>query len=649
MDTTTTATATPHPPRPPPLPAVVSTTSAKQQKEVREKEKAAMSVIYAFYLRWTSAIKNNMANDEMFRASLTQAFHKVLNAEPPLLNFPRAIADMCHLGLSRADKSTAELDPSDANNPMCQLKAGVDIFSHLNDKDVFFEHMWMLLAQRLLDSGDSASDISTAGDAHRKLVDLLKDRCGHFFTAKLESMMRDSNQASQLQELFNEHLERQAPPAKRRLPIPEFRMVVVNSSYWPKMKFPPIPLAPIMAECVRAFEGFYNAKFAHRVLNVCATRGNARLRFWPKGRQPRERPSVAARSGGEGGVSTVTTTSSSSNTTSTTPPTTTASKPPEFTICCSTAQALLLLCFNDFPSNSSNSSNSPNSQSPSPQSLSAKQLMGMLAKAHGGQGGSSSNAASSESVSVVDASLTTTGGGRAESMDDADDADRIAYIRKLVASCSTSRYPVLNVLPHYSSNATAAAAAAAAAHHQSSPPTSNDRSPSTAGGGGGGVEEQDSASAHRGGAQTGSNAEPVSPTPTPPTLPSSPVSSTLRARAAKQLHDEDRLQINSEFQSRALLVKLPTPYMEEPSCKQKIDKDRDTVLDAAIVRIMKADHELNHEALLDRVRRLVHSFRPEAQHVKRRIESLLEREYLLRQPTKNDVTGAPESVYVYLS
>lgn len=59
-------------------------------------------------------------------------------------------------------------------------------------------------------------------------------------------------------------------------------------------------------------------------------------------------------------------------------------------------------------------------------------------------------------------------------------------------------------------------------------------------------------------------------------------------------------------------------------------KERECIVDACIVRIMKGRKVMKHNDLLPDVLKLVHIFKPDVNLIKKRIESLIERDYLKR-------------------
>lgn len=101
-------------------------------------------------------------------------------------------------------------------------------------------------------------------------------------------------------------------------------------------------------------------------------------------------------------------------------------------------------------------------------------------------------------------------------------------------------------------------------------------------------------------------------------------------------------QANPSFAHKSYFVVLPEPerpkahaLYQRAKVVDALAKDRQYAIDATIVRVMKARKTLPHQQLLaELLARLVHPAPPNL--IKRRIESLIDREYLERDPHDND-------------
>jgi cullin 3 len=109
--------------------------------------------------------------------------------------------------------------------------------------------------------------------------------------------------------------------------------------------------------------------------------------------------------------------------------------------------------------------------------------------------------------------------------------------------------------------------------------------------------------------------------------------------SAKSIEDNDVFIFNGKFKSKLFKVKVlsvaqkETP-VEEKETRLKVDEDRKHQIEAAIVRIMKSRKNMDHANLISEVTKQLSSrFMPVPLIVKKRIESLIEREYLERSKT----------------
>lgn len=82
---------------------------------------------------------------------------------------------------------------------------------------------------------------------------------------------------------------------------------------------------------------------------------------------------------------------------------------------------------------------------------------------------------------------------------------------------------------------------------------------------------------------------------------------------------------------------------ERSETKRKVDEDRKHEIEACIVRIMKSRKQLNHNQLVSEVmEQLNKRFQPSPVVIKKRIEGLIEREYIKR-------ADSDRKIYVYLA
>jgi cullin-4 len=108
----------------------------------------------------------------------------------------------------------------------------------------------------------------------------------------------------------------------------------------------------------------------------------------------------------------------------------------------------------------------------------------------------------------------------------------------------------------------------------------------------------------------------------------------------------DLFSMNKEFTNKLYRIKINTIQLKETTeetekTHEEVFRDRQYQVDAVIVRTMKSRKSLNHNALIGELLTQL-KFPARTSDLKKRIESLIEREYLARD--KDD-----SSLYVYLA
>lgn len=104
----------------------------------------------------------------------------------------------------------------------------------------------------------------------------------------------------------------------------------------------------------------------------------------------------------------------------------------------------------------------------------------------------------------------------------------------------------------------------------------------------------------------------------------------------RDVADSDMFSVNASFTHALVRVKINQIQLKETRAEaeattEKVVQDRQYQIDAAIVRIMKARKALSHQLLLGELFAQLR-FPAKAADFKKRIESLIERDYLERDP-----------------
>ncbi|KAL6658952.1 hypothetical protein ACP70R_002992 [Stipagrostis hirtigluma subsp. patula] len=118
---------------------------------------------------------------------------------------------------------------------------------------------------------------------------------------------------------------------------------------------------------------------------------------------------------------------------------------------------------------------------------------------------------------------------------------------------------------------------------------------------------------------------------------------------SRDIADDDSFSVNDKFSSKLFKVKIGTVVAQKETdpekleTRQRVEEDRKPQIEAAIVRIMKSRRVLDHNSIMTEVtKQLQPRFLPNPVVIKKRIESLIEREFLERDK-------ADRKLYRYLA
>jgi len=110
----------------------------------------------------------------------------------------------------------------------------------------------------------------------------------------------------------------------------------------------------------------------------------------------------------------------------------------------------------------------------------------------------------------------------------------------------------------------------------------------------------------------------------------------LKSGDPKEIGPDDIFQVNPEYSTQKNRVSIPLLVMQTDDKQvqevhDNVQQDRKLAIEACIVRVMKARNHLTHQQLVMEVSQSLSAlFKPDARIIKKRIEDLIQRDYLER-------------------
>lgn len=103
------------------------------------------------------------------------------------------------------------------------------------------------------------------------------------------------------------------------------------------------------------------------------------------------------------------------------------------------------------------------------------------------------------------------------------------------------------------------------------------------------------------------------------------------------IKNTDVFSFNEAFTCQMRNVRIPMASLDDNSAPKRIEEDRGFAIEAAAVRIMKSRKVLGHQQLVGEILVQLSFFQPNPRVIKKKLENLIEREYLERDPENPNV------------
>jgi len=154
------------------------------------------------------------------------------------------------------------------------LEDFVQLFSFVQDKDIFHESYRKYLAERLL-----AGSAIHNEEMEQHMLSTIKIHCGSQCTKKLEGMCNDMLISQKTNENYKQYLDANDPTIK-----PMLYVNVLNTIYWPIMKTIPVKISPSLKVLTESFSNFYKSTEKSKALHWKFHQGTCRVQVHCNGK-----------------------------------------------------------------------------------------------------------------------------------------------------------------------------------------------------------------------------------------------------------------------------------------------------------------------------------------------------------------------------
>lgn len=240
-------------------------TRASQVKEAGKdnaNDPTFVKALMKLHDHFNATVENQFCQNPLFQKAMKEAFEVFLNNNVGDHTNAEMLASYCDRFLKTGGERMTEEQVEQ------ELEKVVQLFTYLQDKDLFAEIYRNLLAKRLLNKR-SASD-----DAEKSMISMLKLRCGSQFTQKMEGMISDL--AIGKEHLLKFKQFRETDESKNEI---DFSVQVLTTGYWPTYVAMDLTMPNNMQQCLDGFAKYYDKDTNHRRLTWVYSLGGCNVRM----------------------------------------------------------------------------------------------------------------------------------------------------------------------------------------------------------------------------------------------------------------------------------------------------------------------------------------------------------------------------------
>ena len=238
-----------------------------KEKEVKESpsDPTLVKQLIALHKRCKSFVVDQFDKNTLFEKALKNAFEAFMNEDVGQFTNAEYLAHYSNRLLRKGNEKLTDAQVEELLDQIVQL------FTYLNDKDLFSDIYRNLLSKRLL-NGKSAND-----DAEKGMIARLKLKYGAQFTTKMEGMLNDLSTGTKHLDEFTRWMSK--AEGDHSLGDVDFGVQVLTTGFWPRNPEVSIDLPMSMKRCSSAFKTYYIAETEHRKLKWVYSLGTCTIQM----------------------------------------------------------------------------------------------------------------------------------------------------------------------------------------------------------------------------------------------------------------------------------------------------------------------------------------------------------------------------------